>query len=64
MREAAFVLASVALVVSLLTLWRAGQAAGDRDSQPADSNDVVVAVAVGAVIVALALMAVVLAVLS
>ena len=64
MRQAALVLIGAAFIASLFLLWRVGQAAADRDNQPADSNDVAVTIAAAASNLALALMAVVFAILS
>lgn len=63
-RYAAFAFVFSALVLSLLALWRAGEAAGDRDNQSADFNDVVVTVALTGLTIVAALVGVTFAILA
>lgn len=64
MRYAAITIVSSALVLCFLALWRAGEASNDRDTQPADFNDVVVVITIVSVAITAALLGVTLAVLS
>lgn len=63
-RYAAFALIGLAVLFGLVITQRTLQAASDRDNQPADSNDVVVAIATVGLTILVALSAVVFAVLS